>query len=446
MKEMKFEFEYNAIFHELDVKTEQISVVITKGQADNIRIKGEIIMSPESGYYGITDDKFVEFNASENRLAIDTEDFESDLEDRGIDLSNSKILILIPDGLKVNVESELGKIKFEQINADAQINSEVGSITLDDISGNFKVDSEIGSVRLKKGDFQSFFCSTEVGNVEITSIKADYLMCETEVGQIIIKEAEVSNVTLSSETGNIEYQLLPIKQNQTKIDAEIGKVKIIIPQEINLELRATSEMGSVNTSLKNVIFSKIEDGVILKTDVDNQEAGKATFDISTEIGSITLLNSDNQEAEAKQHFKSSKLNNEINRAMSEMNKVTKVLGSPALRKSIGGAFANLGDVIKSSVQTALKEADITVKESMKDMKADLQQQRQDIKSENVRNWQEAQYRSANSARGKANTSRYEFWGDERLSDNEQSRLKILNLLEQGKITHAEAELLLKAIN
>ncbi len=439
MNFMKFEFNYQGNFKELDVRTEKLTVVIAKGQPETIMLKGEIAMEQEVNY-SWTDEKLVEVITSENRIAIDTCDLEDDLEDRGIDLENSKLLILVPDNLKIRVESEMGKILFEHLVANINIDSEIGSLTLDEVSGSAEIDSEIGSIKVKKGDFQNFFCSTEVGNIEILGIKAVALKCETEVGQINIKEAEVSNATISSETGNIEYQLLPNKQNQTKISAEIGKVKIIIPHEINLDLKATSEMGSVNSSLKNVVSSPIDDGVILKSETINNEAGSATIKVTTEIGSISLLNEDTLPNEEKRQFKNNKLNEEINRAMNEMSKVTKVLGSPALRKSIGGAFANLGEVIKSSVQTALKEADITIKESMKDMKADLQQQRQDYKSENVRNRQEAQQERDFSSRNSS------YRPEDRLSDNEKSRLKILDLLEQGKISHEQAEKLLKAIN
>ncbi len=439
MNIMKFDFNYQGNFKEVDVRSEKLTVVIAKGQADAILIRGEILMEQDVNY-AMTDEKLVEVLASENRIAIDTSDLEDDLEDRGVNLDQSRILILVPDGLKIRVESELGKIRFEHLNCDSEIDSEIGSITLDNVSGSAGIESEIGSIRVKKGDFQNFFCSTEVGNIEIFGIKAISLKCETEVGQISIKEAEVSDVTISSETGNIEYQLLPIKQNQSKIEAEIGKVKIIIPHEINLDLKATSEMGAINTSLKNVVFSAIEDGVILKSDIINSETGNATIEVSTEIGSVTLLNEDTLPNEERQQYKNNKLNQEINRAMNEMSKVTRVLGSPALRKSIGGAFANLGEVIKTSVQTALKEADITIKESMKDMKADMQKQRQDMKTENVRNRQEAQYGRDLSSRNSM------YRAEDRLSDNEKSRLKILDLLEQGKISHEEAEKLLKAIN
>ena len=439
MNTMKFEFNYQGSFRELDVRTERLTVIIAKGKPDAIMIKGELLMR-EDVNYAMTDDKIVEIRSSENRVIIDTDDLEDELESRDVDLENSKILILVPDDMKIRVESEMGKIRFEHIKADAEIDSEIGSITLDNVSGSAEIESEIGSVKIKKGDFDNLVCSTEVGSIEILGIKASSLKCETEVGQIMIKEAEVSDVTISSETGNIEYQLLPIKQNQSKIEAEIGKVKIIIPHEMNLDLRATSEIGTVSTFLKNVITSQIEDGIILKSDIINSEAGKATIDVSTEVGAIILVNEDTLPDEETQQFKYNVFNEEFNKAMNEISKVTKVLDSPALRKSIGGAFGNLGNVIKNSVQNALKESDIAIKESMKDMKADLKKQREDIKSESVRNQHDAQYGREYSARNSGLRS------EDRLSDNEKSRLKILDLLEQGKINHEEAEKLLKAIN
>ncbi|MBI9032794.1 DUF4097 family beta strand repeat protein [bacterium] len=435
MNVMKFEFNYKGSFKEIDVRTEKLNVIIAKGQADIVVVKGEILMTEEVNY-GMGDDKLVQEDREEMRLAIHSDDFEDDLESRDVDLENSKLIIMIPDGMKVRVESEMGKIRFEDVQTEAEIDSELGSITLDSVSGNVKIESEIGSVEVRKGDFQNFFCSTEIGNIDIKEIKAHRIKCDTEVGQINIKEAEVSDVTISSETGNIEYQLLPIKQNQTKINSEIGKVKLIIPHEMNVDLKATSEIGTVSSFLKNIITNQIDDGVILKSEIINSETGNAVISVSTEIGTIVLVNEDTMPEEEKQQFENNKFNKEFNKAMNEMSKVTKVLASPALRKSIGGAFANLGEVIKNSVQNALKEADVTIKESMKDMKADMQKQRQDMKSDNMRNRQDRAYSDRKTG----------FRAEERLSDNEKSRLKILDLLEQGKINHEEAEKLLKAIN
>ncbi len=440
MNTMKFEFNYKGNFKEIDVRTEKLAVIMAKGQSDEIRIQGEILMSEEVSY-GMGDDLLVSIDKENMIIRIDTSDLEDDLMSRNVDFESSRIVILIPDGMKVRVESELGKIRFEHVNADSDIDSEIGSITIDEASGNVNIESEIGAVRVKKGDFSNFFCTTEVGNIDIQGIKANELRCETEVAQINIKEAEVSNVTITSETGNIEYQLLPIKQNQSKIDSEIGKVKIILPHEINLDVKARSEMGTVSSFLKNTITSKLDEGVKFTSEVINDEFGKISMEVSTEIGSIDLLNDDTTIEEESKKFTNNKLNQEINRAMNEVSKVTKVLASPALRKSIGGAFSNLGEVIKNSVQTALKEADVTIKESMKDMKADMQKQRQDMKSENDRNRQERRYQ-----RGFVDGNQSYRKPEERLSDNEKSRLKILDLLEQGKINHEEAEKLLKAIS
>ncbi len=435
MNTMKFEFNYKGNFKEIDVRTEKLTVIMAKGQSDEVRIKGEIQMN-EAVNYAWTDDLLTQVFSDQGRIAVDTGDLEDDLETRNVDLDASRIIVLIPDNMKVRVESEMGKIRFEHVKADFNIESEIGSITLDQASGSVTIESEIGAIRVKKGDYTNFFCSTEVGNIDIQGIKADELKCESEVAQISIKEAEVSNVTISSETGNIEYQLLPIKQNQSKIDSEIGKVKIILPHEINLDIKAQSEMGTVSSFLKNTITSKLDEGVMFTSEVINDELGKVSVEVSTEIGGIELLNDDTSLEEESKKFNNNKLNQEINRAMNEVSKVTKVLASPALRKSIGGAFANLGEVIKNSVQTALKEADVTIKESMKDMKADMQKQRQDMKSENMRNRHDRVYGDRKPA----------FRTEERLSDNEKSRLKILDLLEQGKINHEEAEKLLKAIS
>ena len=418
MNTLKFEFKYQGSFKELDVRTERMTIVISKGEPEIIAIKGEISLNQEVNYE-VSNDKIIEFSASDNRISIDTSELEEDLEDKGVDYANFKLYVYVPDGLRIRAESELGKIIMEHINADSEIETEIGTVLLEDISGDAEIETEIGSVKVKGGSFNHLSCDTEIGNIEIIGTKINKLICESEVGQIFIKEAEISDATINSETGSIEYQLLPLKQSHTKIESEIGKVKLIIPQELNLELKATSEIGGISQNLKNVVTQHVDEGIILKTDKEDSNQGTAIIEVSTEIGWISLLNEDTQ-TEQEKHYSGSRLNREINSAMNEINKVTKVLSSPALRKSLGGAFANLGETIKSSVQSALKESDVAVKQSVKEMQDNLRKQGQDM-------------------RGNA------FRTEERLSDNEKSRLKILELLEKGMINQEEAEKLLKAI-
>lgn len=418
MNTLKFEFKYQGSFKELDVRTERMTIVISKGEPEVIAIKGEISLNQEVNYE-VSNDKIIEFSASDNRISIDTSELEEDLEDKGVDYANFKLYVYVPDGLRIRAESELGKIIMEHINADSEIKTEIGTVLLEDISGDAEIETEIGSVKVKGGSFNHLSCDTEIGNIEIIGTKINKLICESEVGQIFIKEAEISDATINSETGSIEYQLLPLKQSHTKIESEIGKVKLIIPQELNLELKATSEIGGISQNLKNVVTQHVDEGIILKTDKEDSNQGTAIIEVSTEIGWISLLNEDTQ-TEQEKHYSGSRLNREINSAMNEINKVTKVLSSPALRKSLGGAFANLGETIKSSVQSALKESDVAVKQSVKEMQDNLRKQGQDM-------------------RGNA------FRTEERLSDNEKSRLKILELLEKGMINQEEAEKLLKAI-
>lgn len=425
MNTLKFEFKYQGNFKELDVRTERMTIVITKGEPEAITIKGEISLSREVNY-AVSNDKIIEFIASENRISIDTSELEEDLEDKGVDYASFKLYIYVPNGLKIRAESELGKIILEHINADSKIETEIGTVLIEDVSGDVEIEAEIGAVKIKKGNLNNLSCSTEIGNIEIIGTKINKLTCETEVGQIFIKEAEISDATINSETGSIEYQLLPLKQSHTKIESEIGKVKLIIPHELNLELKATSEIGGISQNLKNVVIQHVDEGIILKTDKEDSNQGTAIIEVSTEIGWISLLNEDTP-AEQEKHNSGSRLNREINSALNEMNKVTKVLSSPALRKSLGGAFANLGETIKSSVQSALRESDVAVKQSVKEMQDNLRKQGQDMGNK------------ADYSRGNA------FRTEERLSDNEKSRLKILELLENGKINQEEAEKLLKAI-
>lgn len=433
MTTLKFEFKYEGNFKKLDVKTEKVTIVISKGEPEAITIKGEIDVKQKIDYEVKRDERIIKVIASEDSISVDTSELEEDLKELAVDYESFKLYLSVPDGLKISAESELGQIIVTGVEANFSFETEMGMILLEDVSGDAKVVAEIGKIKIKRGNFNRLTCTTEIGNIEVVGTMVNELHCESEVGKIVIRKTEISDATILSESGNIEYHLLPVMQNHSKIESGIGKVKLIIPKEINLSLKATSEMGGVNQNLKNVDVQKIEDGLILKTVNKSNNQHKAVINISTEIGWILLLNEDTPLEKEKSHS-SSRLNREINNAMNEINKITRVLSSRTLRKSLGGAFANLGETIKSSVQSALRESEVAVKQSVKEMQDSLQQQSQEMKSRAEEFRKDAEYQ-----RG------YTYRTEERLSDNEKSRLKILELLENGKINQEEAERLLKAI-
>lgn len=432
MTTLKFEFKDQGSFKKLAVKTEKMTIIIAKGEPEAITIKGEIVLKQEIDYE-VKRDEIVEVIASEGSILIDTSDLEHDLKEQTVDYESFKLYISVPDELKIKAESELGRIIVTGVEANSSFETEMGLILLEDVSGDAKVVAEIGKIKVKRGNFNRLTCTTEIGNIEVIGTMVNELHCESEAGEIVIRKTEISDATIISETGSIEYHLLPVMQNHSKIESGIGKVKLIIPKEINLSLKAISEMGGVNQNLKNVDVQEIENGLILKTVNKSNNQHKAVINISTELGWILLLNDDTPLEKEKSHS-SSRLNREINNAMNEINKITRVLSSRTLRKSLGSAFANLGETIKSSVQSALRESDDALKQSVKEMQDSLHQQSQEMKNRTEESRKDAEYQRGNAYRT-----------EERLSDNEKSRLKILELLENGKINQEEAERLLKAI-
>lgn len=432
MSTLKFEFKQQGSFKKLDVKTEKVTIVIVKGEAEAITIKGELALKQEVDYE-VNQDELIKVVVSEGSISVDTSGLEEDLKELAVDYDNFKLSILVPDGLKIRAESGLGQIIVTGIEANSYYEAGMGLVLLEDVSGDAEVVAEIGKIKIKRGNFNHLTCTTEIGNIEVIGTLVNELHCESEVGGIVIKGTEVSDASILSETGNIEYYLLPVMQNHSKIESGIGRVKLVIPQEINFSLKATSEMGGVNQNLKNVDIQEIESGLILKTVDKSINQHKAVINVSTDIGWIVLLNEDTPFDKEKSHL-GSRLNREINNAMNEINKITRVLSSRTLHKSLGSAFANLGETIKSSVQSALKESDVAVKQSVKEMQDSLHQQSQDMKNRVEKSKKDAEFQRGNAYRT-----------EERLSDNEKSRLKILELLENGKINQEEAERLLKAI-
>ncbi len=442
MNKMEFTFDYSVDFDTLYVKTEKCPLMVEGHDSEKLEIVGHFEMKDDVNY-AFTDENIVSIDTSDRHISIDSSDIEEELANRDIDFKQSLLLVKCPAGKEVRIESELGRIKVKGLTGKLVIDSEIGGIIVKKSSASMKIDSEVGSVQILDTIAKDVKCRTEVGGIIIKNIKADNLDVSTEVGMIDIAEAEVSEVNLASETGNIEYKLLPtIKHNHSKIDTEIGKVKIVLPQELAIDLTATSEMGTVSSFLKNVENIDVEDGVKVVTTGLGQEEPTCRIEVETEIGNVTLLNEDTDvKSEFKKSFKADKITKEIDKAMQEVNKATKILSSPGFRKVMGSAFSNLGETIKNGIQSALQETDVTIKESMKDMKENfhkesevIRQQAEDIKKdkESIRKIvRKKKFLDDPAPRG--------------MSEKERSRLKVLELLEDGKINQEEAEQLLKVI-
>ncbi|OQY38344.1 MAG: hypothetical protein B6226_03835 [Candidatus Cloacimonetes bacterium 4572_65] len=479
--EIKFELEIKE--PTVNITAERLGIVMTKSDGENVDVSLKVAIDGERDDLDELDLTGIKsLNKETNEVSFDFTLAEEALTEQNINFASAFIDVKIPNGSKSNLETELGRVKVSSLDGLVNIETEIGAVLLEDCSGTFNIETEIGSVNIFDSDFEKLNCETEVGSIRMTKIKAHTVNCSTEVGQIILEEADVSETNLMSETGNIEYTLLPSKQNHSKISTEIGKVKIIIPEESGLIITATTELGKISSFLKDVETKSLSEGVIFrKKGIEDNNERIVTMQVSSEIGNIVLLhdNTDMNE-EGKKSFKSSKIANEIEKAMEEVTKATKVFSSPAFKQAFSGAFANLGETIRKNVQVAVKDADVTIKDTFGTVRDSFKEEAHRAKMEREEMLEAAQHMRENAsatrkdvreqareAREEAREAREEArqakeqvtkvvardgLNSDMFADNEsassgteKSRLKVLDLLEKGVITQQDAKELLEAI-
>ncbi|PKN74179.1 MAG: hypothetical protein CVU49_09170 [Candidatus Cloacimonetes bacterium HGW-Cloacimonetes-2] len=406
-------------------------------------------------------------------ITIDLDELDDSF-DRG-KMSVLKIEIMIPKLSKLKLEGENYPFSVNGVEADIEMVMENGPAVFSNCTGKMHLESENGPIKIHnlKGDLKVVM---ENGPLSTDGLSGDSLKIESENGAIKMRSSAFREVEVRNENGVIYYESLPVEDARMNFENENGVISLILPEMWGFEITAESEMGVIKNKL-GVPYEKQDDSYILKTGEN-----PAIIKIKTENGVIKLaydrhLNLDYLRSKldqlkvalagAKGLEDREDIRKLVENLITYLNKGLDAIPEEKIKEAIQQAIAKLKELAESpNLADAKEKLSIRVEAIGVDLQNAYQEFsksfQEKVNAESIKGFKDKIMGSGfahvvDPELGDKITEKvfktirkvapgvFDLRAAEKENIAEQSRLKILEMLESGKITAEDAERLLKAI-
>jgi hypothetical protein len=389
------------------------------------------------------------------------------MERRFLAPNRSFVKILVPGEPPLEVEMENLPVSFSGVHNTLVVSSENAPIRIQECNGAKELSNENGPISISNCE-GNLSVELENGPLAAEMISGITLTIKTENGPLKIREACFTDVDIESENGVIMYETLFVEDASINLKTENGVVHFVLPDEMDFELKARTEQGKIKSRLSHPIVQVDEDYV-----VKNGE-GRTKITIFTENGMIKLGEGD-------------KVNLEFLKAKIELLKESlRNVNSGEDMEKVHKLFTNVSDYVTARIANAKEAIDKEViKEQLEKLQLLIEEfDYKGAKDKTIESVEELTGKIHDELRKHMNKlgtkitetihvhtgkhgMKLEGLGDyinkvinsslikpylggemkakEKDEVADRSRLKILDMLEAGKITAEEAERLLKAI-
>lgn len=165
------------------------------------------------------DDYEIEFYEGNNSLDLDEELYGRN--PRG----NSKWKVMIPDDVRLKVESGTGNIKIENLKTNLTGNSGTGNIEVHNSSGSFDLNSGTGNIYglSLQGEFE---LNSGTGNVELKNATGEFDL-NSGTGNVEVEEIQFEGRTeLNSGTGDVYARISGAPKDDVSINSGTGDAEL----------------------------------------------------------------------------------------------------------------------------------------------------------------------------------------------------------------------------
>lgn len=406
-------------------------------------------------------------------ITIDLDELDDSF-DRG-KMSVLKIEIMIPKLSKLKLEGENYPFSVNGVEADIEMVMENGPAVFSNCTGKMHLESENGPIKIHnlKGDLKVVM---ENGPLSTDGLSGDSLKIESENGAIKMRSSAFREVEVRNENGVIYYESLPVEDARMNFENENGVISLILPEMWGFEITAESEMGVIKNKL-GVPYEKQDDSYILKSGEN-----PAIIKIKTENGVIKLaydrhLNLDYLRSKldqlkvalagAKGLEDREDIRKLVENLITYLNRGLDAIPEEKIKEAIQQAIAKLKELAESpNLADAKEKLSIRVEAIGVDLQNAYQEFsksfQEKVNAESIKGFKDKIMGSGfahvvDPELGDKITEKvfktirkvapgvFDLRAAEKENIAEQSRLKILEMLESGKITAEDAERLLKAI-
>ncbi|MDA3813807.1 MAG: hypothetical protein PF570_06080 [Candidatus Cloacimonetes bacterium] len=441
MKQLKLNYEYEV---KDGLKVEFVSgnygVNISGSEDTTARIEIEAKVKYEDW---VDDDlsKVVscEYNKKQNSLTLNTnEEF---------DIKNIKIDVNVPKKTHVDAKTENAHISLMELVGSHKIQNENGPVFVTENSGDLQITSENGPIEITKniGDIILTFenCPLSIKNssgkikiitenspIKFGNCKGE-LILNSENSSIKILAAGFDSASINNENGNIYYEFQDVEKGKFNFKNQMGGIHLVIPDNIPYKIAAKNKLGKFYVGLKGD-YDGLDEGLNIGDEKNlNMVKGAGTVKImaENEYGTIRLVDT----AKSKKNIDLSFVGDMIEKSL----------------KNIPDEYSDTVKKGMESAREAMKNIEIP---DMSDIMSEVQDKMKGVVEKfSSPEFKEQTEEKINEGISKVVQEVHERVKDRDLTENERtkvderSRLKILQMLADGKITADEAEKLITAM-
>lgn len=454
----------------VNISNEFMGTKLIQSEDEAVHINAELFLRMEADAEEIKIDDFIIVKSVEEAGIINIEIEELDLDDEDYDLSHrSEITIAIPKQVQIEVETDNHYITAVAMNNSFEITNENGPVKMEDCSGTFKIVNENGPVKLYKMN-GNLNLKEENGPVSADYLSGSKLKIKSENGAIKLRECQFEDVSITNENGMVYYESLQVDAGSITIQNENGHINLALSPLQGFTLEAEAELGQIKNSFmgqETTMFDtyKLEVGDLgLKINLKT-ENGMIKLSSSDMIGIdflkgkldyIKELLKDNTEqgiqethkiigqllaslTKLLEKVKDEDIKEKIEKALALLNSWKGKISDPEVKDSIKDSFEGISQEVGVAVQEALKSAQEAMKAAQEKYKEEFKPQFEKHFGKGKEFIKQFKGFKMPPFPGGESTERKDAM-------QEAARMKILEMLEAGKITSEEAEKLLKAIH
>lgn len=462
MKIFTHQFDYDVSnIRKISIDNKMAPLSITNSEDFKMYVELEIALPDR--YSNLSLDSSLTFGVEDSKAKLDLESL-VEITAGAFQLNKSQVRILIPQGLDLKVDSDNLPLRLLGLNNNKiSADNENAAIILDSCVGELKLENENGPIKLTncKGNIT---IDQENGPVMAEEISGDMLRVSSENGAIKMRLAQFTDLSIKNENGLIYYESMPMEFGSMRFKNENGKIVLVLPEEMGYTIEAESKLGRVRSSLKaeeqrmggKYLFTNGDQRMRIEVKTENGSI-RLGSDPAINLGAFKIKLDDLREAikNATSLEDNEKVQQILNKTVESLNtikdRVTETKINEAIQKNIASLKETLSEVnwietkdkvlstiekIGTDINSNLRKFVEKVRQSDKDSGLNLGKRFEDLGDQLQNIW-----------------SRRPNWfsSDSEVDDelprdvSEQSRRKILEMLENGKITADEAERLLRAI-
>lgn len=380
-------------------------------------------------------------------------------------LRSIQLKLQVPEKVFLEIYTDNFPLSLAGLINPQRIRTENGPVSIANCEGDMHVESENGPVRIRNSE-GSLFARMENGPISAEDITGDGLHLESENGPIKMRLSCYNKVEIKTENGPIYYETQPVEGGDFSFITENGIVHLVLPLRFSFKLHAESESGRLKSKLDAKVSE--EDNIFRIENLFDEEE-PTTIKIETENGLIKLssdghINLDYVKAKLEQlknalkqaasGEEKEKVKELLNKLADYLSRAAKSINEEKIRNKVNDAIEKMKttaadfdfDDARANVTAKVDEISSEIYDGLKDGLHNVKAEFDGLKYEhlNVDSLKEYISKVVNSPLIKPYLG-----ADKKKAEKEEiaerSRLKILDMLEKGKITTEEAERLLKAI-